>query len=443
MKVLNLIACASIMALGVSLGAQAADGVVLWNKLGSVAEAQNSEIGADFTIVEDQGVVIFLEEEESQFGGAMATTGGTANTGPAGGYLRMNPDDFFPPDKTKGTVEFWVQKQLPEIVPYQTPMVRFFGNTFYATGYASIAAGWTEATPNTIQFDIYDGQAWHTILDRGWGAVPVEKWVHLAFVWDGAGIDGGPDDLRIYRDGALVASHQGQFSQIGDFCCIGYICGESQCSSGGYEVRVLSNHEGRRLTGCDYLYGYCPAAYMDNLVVWDYAKTDFSDRFTEDPRGKPADLTVSWASLRYPRHEEPKAFAEQALVIAQCVDLDPGPDNLDLTGTLTLSEDSDGLDPLGEVVSLTFGNYSVEIPAGFFVWRPEKQRYAYWCRQPSGRMWMTLKEVSSNEWAYRAAFNGIDASGTTTPTVGVKLNVGDDGGATEIRMSGKLWYYAH
>lgn len=260
------------------------DGLILQNGLGSAAEATNSSIGPSFTIVEDGGDVLFLD---GVLGGAMATTGGTANLGPAGGFLLMNPDDFFPADKTRGTVEMWLQKQLPELLPFQTSLVTFFGASRYATGYRSIMASWADGytwpgEPSFVTFSVYDGTTWHQVIDYDWELIPVGQWVHMAFVWDGSGIDGTQDVLRIYRDNVLIDSVQGAFSQVVPDCCVGYSCGEHMCAD-GYELRVLANHEGRRLTGCpEYPSGYCPAAYMDNIRVWDYAVTDFSDRPNEN-----------------------------------------------------------------------------------------------------------------------------------------------------------------
>lgn len=268
----------------VPMGAHAANGLVLWNRLGSTTEVLNSAFGPNFEIVEDGGDVLFVDGE---FGRALATTGGTANLGPAGGYLVMDPDDFYPVDKTKGTVEMWIQKQVPVLIPFQSSLVTFFGRSRYASGYLSISAGWADGYPtthalNTVYLSVYDGE-WHSADDMEWETVPVGQWVHLAFVWDGAGIEAGPDDLRIYRDGVLVASHQGRFNQVVPYCCEGYRCAESICPT-GYEVRVLANHEGRRMGGCpENTSGYCPSAYMDNIVVWDFAKTDFSDRFNDSP----------------------------------------------------------------------------------------------------------------------------------------------------------------
>lgn len=248
------------------------EGLVLWNTLDNTLEVTESKHGEGFILVEDGGEVRF---EPGVFGNAMGTTGGTANTGPAGGYLAMNPDQFFGQDKTKGTVEFWLRKDIQRFEPYRTPLLTFFGRTYYATGYLSIHAGWNDGSPNLINKAIFGGD-WHFAQYNQWESIPVGEWVHLAFVWDGSGIDGSADDLRIYLNDEMVANHQGRFDEVPPRCCIGYACDSQNdyyCQQGGYEVRVMGNHAGYRL-------GY-PSAFMDNLKVWAYAKTDFSDRFVE------------------------------------------------------------------------------------------------------------------------------------------------------------------
>jgi len=256
----------------------------LWNKLGSPDEIRNSEIGAGFELREDQGDVLF--SQDAMFGGALRTTGGTANTGPVGGYLEMSPDDFFPADRTRGTVEFWVQKQVERLIPYQSPLVTFFGHIWYGPGLQMIAFYWDDMDKNPLSAYILTSPTSAILArDYGWGAVPTGQWVHVAMVWDGAGIDGSADDLRIYRDGVLTASHQGRFDLVYDQRCnFGYQGGPDYCRiPAARAVKVLGNHEGRRLRGCQTPSGYCPAAAMDNLVVWDYAKTDFSGRWEETP----------------------------------------------------------------------------------------------------------------------------------------------------------------
>jgi hypothetical protein len=64
--------------------------------------------------------------------------------------------------------------------------------------------------------------------------------------------------MRIYRDGELVASNTDTIADI-------------MVDDG--VVKLLGHHEYYRYNQ--------PTAYMDNIKVWDYAKTDFSDRFIE------------------------------------------------------------------------------------------------------------------------------------------------------------------
>ena len=112
------------IAVACPLSVSAQDGLVLWNRLGDAQQVQNSEIGPGFELHEENGDVLF---EDGVFGGALATTGGTASTGPAGGYLLISPDEFFPADKTRGTVELWIQKQIPRLIPFETPLLTLFG----------------------------------------------------------------------------------------------------------------------------------------------------------------------------------------------------------------------------------------------------------------------------------------------------------------------------
>jgi hypothetical protein len=275
-KIFVCIIFISTLIMTIGTAAQASDGLVLWNRLDNLDSVLGSDVGPSFHIRQNGGDVLFVD---GVFDGALATSGGTADLGPAGGYLSMSPDEFFPADKTRGTVEFWIQKRLDRLIPYESPLVTFFGRQAYATGYLSISAGWTDVSPNTTVFSVNTEVGRHRVVDNGWEAIPVGQWVHLAFVWDGSGIEGGADDLQLYRDGELVDSHQGRFTEIVPGCCVGYNCGESYCTEEGYEVRIMANHEGRRLSNCSqYPSGYCPAAYMDNIRVWEHAVTDFSDR---------------------------------------------------------------------------------------------------------------------------------------------------------------------
>ena len=246
---------------GVALSAE--NSVVLWNKLGSAVEVTNSETGANFGT---RPGVVFVD---GLYGGAVATTGGE-NGG--GGYLTMDPDDFFGADRTRGTVEAWIQKRMQEFIPFQTPLLGIFGIQPYDGGgdnsFRSISAYWSDAFTGGggLQFDIHDvtlqnGRAViHSANDLGWDDVPIHTWVHVAFVWDLEGINGGDDTMRIYRDGEIVATNTDDIAGI---------------YPGTQLVKILGHHAYSRFGE--------PTAYMDNLIVWNHAKTDFSHRFTEEP----------------------------------------------------------------------------------------------------------------------------------------------------------------
>lgn len=246
--------------------------VVLWNKLGSDTEIANSESGSGFNIHSDsQGGVLSVP---GKFGNALATTGG--NTG-GGGYLSTNPNQFFPTNKTRGTVVVWIQKKMDKFIPYVDGLIGIFGFQPYddqggEKSYSSIAAFWSDGvstyfsqdwSQNGIEFVIFDSSnKFHATRIQHWEKIPVDEWVHLAFVWDLSGIDGSIDKLRIYKDGILAGRNSDNFSGIWP---------------SNAPVKILGNHAYSRV-------GH-PMAYLDNLIVYDYAKTDFSDRFNESPVG--------------------------------------------------------------------------------------------------------------------------------------------------------------
>lgn len=88
--------------------------------------------------------------------------------------------------------------------------------------------------------------------------------VHLAYVWNFAGIDGSADAWRLYVDGIQVAQGAGSGSLL-DSTGGTFVLGNSWDADPNV---VLSGARSARGT-------------FDNLKVWSGAKTDFSDRFTQ------------------------------------------------------------------------------------------------------------------------------------------------------------------
>jgi YVTN family beta-propeller protein len=239
--------------------------LVLWNKLGSEDEVLHSAYGPGFGT---RPGVLFVP---GRFGGALATEGGENGDG---GYLTMSPDLFYPADRTRGTVEGWIQKRIQRFIAYQTPLVGIFGAQPYddLSSNLTIIAYWSDGVTGGggLHFQVRDkDNVIRPANDVAWDQVPMYQWVHVAFVWDVGGIGGTQDRLRIYRDGVLVAANQDDFATVRQDSRI---------------VKILGHHAYSR-------FGQ-PTAYLDNLKVWNYAKTDFSDRFIESP----FDAGASWLS---------------------------------------------------------------------------------------------------------------------------------------------------
>jgi hypothetical protein len=83
-----------------------------------------------------------------------------------------------------------------------------------------------------------------------------DTWIHVAGVWDRAGIGGSSDTVRLYVDGSVVAS-----SMANDW---GNTAGTRADIAGANDYDIVGQF------------------YVDNLKVWNYAVTDFSHRFDEN-----------------------------------------------------------------------------------------------------------------------------------------------------------------
>lgn len=155
---------------------------------------------------------------------------------------------------TKGALEFWMLADV-------------------TSGSDHMPFSVFKATNKKFLIDMYSGVVQMVFWDdtgavtgTPMSLVPGTGLVHLAFVWDSAGIDGSGDTQRVYKDGVLVGSTSDNFSTgltgVNDFTII----------AGQNDVSQHFHING----------------YMDNFKLWDYAKTDYSDRnneynFTPDP----------------------------------------------------------------------------------------------------------------------------------------------------------------
>lgn len=111
-------------------------------------------------------------------------------------------------------------------------------------------------------------------------------------------------------------------------------------------------------------------------------------------------------------------------------------DNYYIKGKFTLDENSDGIDPLEEVVKLKVGTSTLEIPAGAFT-RMGKRKYKFMGKIDDVHVYMDLKTLKSNGFKFMALVTGIDLTDTPNP-VPIQVYMGNDMGQTDIWLSGIL-----
>jgi hypothetical protein len=227
-----------------------AAGLVLWNRLGSDAEILNSAHGPALqfygggTWPDVTGVAAY----------APGVFGGALTIGPFGygvydrvhTVISPNVDRYLSAEH--GTVELWF-KQLSTPVDYVNGIYRLFDGGFgrnSGIGLQSLAGGLT--------FDVHFGGTTTSVQ------YPISglngSWIHVAGVWDRTGIDGSADTVRLYVDGAVVAS--------------------STEPSWGTTVGVEADIAGANDNDI------AGQFFQDNLKVYDFAMTDFTHRFEED-----------------------------------------------------------------------------------------------------------------------------------------------------------------
>lgn len=399
---LNTIGLFTILAF-VSITSAYANSVVLWNKLGSDTEIINSEIGP---------------------GGEK--TGGSFEPGPfpnfGQAYVNGDPGAFaltFPANsvvsKSKGTIEFWAKlNNFPSALfdyvslfdsassvhgpPYFGWRIGFGTNDGCAGGGLSVRAGvatddYCTGLVETATKTFTQSSSLDSILgDR-------TAWHHYAMVWDEMGISQlGGKKVYLYLDGNLIATPY-------------YLDGSPYGSI----------PSGSRF-GLSFLYNITGASIaVDNLIIWDDVKTDFSDRFNENPIGKSFAAFISQAEIKF----------------------GPGTkdDSFKLTGYFKLATDSNGINPLVEAVAIQFGTFSTSIPSGSFQqdgqgfkYVDQVKHYGIWIQPQSGHS--TGASIHPNRHQELGAYqitvraHMLDLDGIVPPTV--RLIIGDDQGQSKL-----------
>jgi len=226
------------------------EGLILWNKLGSLQQIENSEVGVNGKIIPENSDILF---SSVKFGDGLKVN--TTNEQTARVYFsfdQTSPNDAW-------TVEMW---HKPEHNSDYTGIARWtgVGEKFGQSGYLGPYWYW-RGWDNCLCFCVYDGpiQLMTTEsadINNSLISFEADDLIHVAVIMDRNGIDGTSDIYRFYWNGVLAKSW-------------------TTATSINYSAHL--KFAGVGFGGADYL----PMAFSDNIKIYNYAKTDFSDRFTE------------------------------------------------------------------------------------------------------------------------------------------------------------------
>jgi PASTA domain len=267
--------------------------LLLWNTLGSPYEIEHSAYGPNLAFFDchDPSTPYFGERCQVDISGLLAFPPGVfgAAAGIADGpyfpgareHTALLRESVLDPER--GTVEAWY-RQTSDPVPYEHNPHRIFGGPYSLTGVDEVqlfSQDRLDSGDPRLHFSVFFGDepppyteahvvAAHSLADGEQG-YPIsalnDSWIHVAGVWDRRGIAGSTDTLRLYVNGEVVAA-----SRTRDW-------GRTPCRQRrpAGQWRCFTD-----IAGCNDTCG--DAFAVDNLKLWSYAKTDYSDRFTERRR---------------------------------------------------------------------------------------------------------------------------------------------------------------
>ncbi len=239
-------------------------GLVLWNKLGSDDEVLNSAYGPGLQFYTDGGSgpdgIANRMYVPGKFGtGVTIDTGDYYSTQRIHNMVLKSLPSYI--DAEKGTIEVWYkQKEFP--VEYShNPHRLFDGGYGLDSGMGfEVIAGHDCPNLSCLRLSLGFGGTGRKIDYAN--NLPNNQWIHVAAVWDRSGINETSETMRLYIDGNKVAS--------GTYNDWGTSVGSWADICGGNDKNIADKFA------------------MDNLKIWNYAKTDFSDRFEEGDTTPPA-----------------------------------------------------------------------------------------------------------------------------------------------------------
>jgi hypothetical protein len=227
---------------------------VFWNTFDDKQALENSEIGPGAVIV-GAGIAF---EAAMHGSGFVRTESGKFNSNLP--QVQIPPSilyDLF----DEGTIEFWIVPKVSQPAPYQYGVFYLFDNYFVPD--VNVKIYWGDGVSGrglgaAVRFD--NRSAVTTPPEKVQFVADPGKPFHVALTWDVSGIDGGGDTVRLYRDGQVVAAASFKWN----------------LDAPVYNTDPIILGVGPDPKGFNKF-------ITDDLIIWDGAKTDFSDRFTPGP----------------------------------------------------------------------------------------------------------------------------------------------------------------
>ena len=241
--------------------------VTLWNKLDGGAVVVASEVGPSLNYydpsVDGPGEIGNLQFVPGKFGAAATLGAGHYySTARVRALVLRDLRSVLNPER--GTIAVWYkEKERP--VPYQHNNYLIFGGGFDLFPPVQFLNSYDGVNPSTLKFYISFGGE-RSIVDALFSP-PLNEWVHVAAVWDRNGIKGTPETVRLYVNGTRVSAIT------------------ANTWGHGYDDNNVDI-----LGGNDFIQ---ERFALDNLVIYSDAKTDFADRFNEDPQA-PGPVATTW-----------------------------------------------------------------------------------------------------------------------------------------------------
>lgn len=216
------------------------ENLVLWNELGSVEEIENSKFG-------ENGIIV---GESYNFEPAYDGNG-YVRTATGDNYVNF-PGSVLQNLKEKGTVELWINPKVTNPIAYSYGVFALCGNIFGTNSHVYIA--WGDGTSGTGLYGSvnFDGTGHQTPFESEQFVAEVGTPFHVAICWDINGIDESQNTVRLYRNGELVNAINDTWDS----------------------ENTTTNYEGFSLGLGPDGQGY-DKFIVDELKVWNYAKTNF------------------------------------------------------------------------------------------------------------------------------------------------------------------------